>query len=319
MSFRAAAATLVLGGSLIFASVASASEPFEIPLWAGTAPGSEGAAAVKETVEERGTPDKPDRRFRGVTAPTITVYSPTDTNNTGVAILILPGGGYAGLAIDKEGHDIARYLNTIGITGIVLKYRLPRPRGYTFKHDVPLRDAARAMRLVRHHAGEWGVDRGRVGVMGFSAGGHLAATVATQHARAKSDPSDPTDQQSGRPDFQVLVYPVTSFRDSVGHGGSRKNLIGDDPVASLVDLYSNELQVTSATPPAFLVHTVDDRVKVDNSLVYFEALRKAGVPAELHLYEEGGHGYGIRPTGLPVATWHHRMAEWMEQRGLLEH
>ena len=250
--------------------------------------------------------------------PTITVYSPPEAGNIGTTILILPGGGYGGLAIDKEGHDIARYLNTIGVTGVVLKYRLPRPEGFVFKHDVPLRDAVRAMRLIRHRAGEWGVDPGRVGVMGFSAGGHLAATVATQYERATEEPANPVDQHSARPDFQVLVYPVTSFRDSVGHGGSRKNLIGEAPAAELIDLYSNELQVTADTPPAFLVHTSDDRVKVENSLVYYAALRAAGVPAELHIYEEGGHGYGIRPTGKPVATWHHRMRDWMQQRGLLE-
>jgi acetyl esterase/lipase len=174
------------------------------------------------------------------------------------------------------------------------------------------------MRLIRHHADEWNIDPGRAGVMGFSAGGHLAATVATQHERATGEPANPVDQHSARPDFQVLVYPVTSFRESIGHGGSRKNLIGEAPAAELIDLYSNELQVTADTPPAFLVHTSDDRVKVENSLVYYAALRAAGVPAELHIYEEGGHGYGIRPTGKPVATWHHRMRDWMQQRGLLE-
>jgi acetyl esterase/lipase len=318
MSLRAAARTLVLGGSLFFATAAVASKSFEIPLWDGVAPGSEGATAVVETAEERGSPQKPDRKVRGVTVPTITVYRAPASGNTGAAILILPGGGYSGLAIDKEGHDIARYLNTIGVTGVVLKYRLPRPKGFVFEHDVPLRDAARAMRLIRHHAGDWGIDDERVGIMGFSAGGHLAATAATQYGRAKIDLDDPVDQHSARPDFQVLVYPVTSFKDSVGHGGSRKNLIGEDPPADLIDLYSNELQVSADTPPAFLVHTSDDRVRAENSLVYYEALRTAGVPAEMHVYEEGGHGYGIRPTGLPVATWHHRMAEWMEQRGLLK-
>ncbi|MCW8927059.1 MAG: alpha/beta hydrolase [Xanthomonadales bacterium] len=317
MSFRAATWVLVLGGSLTFAPFLAATEPFEIPLWQGIAPSSEGAVAVIEVTEERGAPGKPNRWVTGVTIPTITVYRAQDANNTGAAILVMPGGGYAGLAIDKEGHDVARYLNSIGLTGIVLKYRLPRPDGFVFAHDVPLRDATRALRMIRHRAREWAVDSTRVGVMGFSAGGHLASTLATQFGRIRGNPDDPVDGESARPDFQVLVYPVISFKDRITHAGSRRNLVSENPPPELVDRYSNELQVTDETPPAFLVSTYDDPVKAENSLLYFKALRAAGVQAELHIYEVGGHGYGIIPTGKPVASWHHRMFEWMKQRALL--
>lgn len=317
MRFKAAVLLIAVSSLLTLPAISSAFEPLEIRLWQTTAPGSEGAVAVKETFEERGTVENPNRRINGVTVPTITLYRPTKETNTGAAFIIIPGGGYSGVVIDKSGHDIARFLNTIGITGIVLKYRLPRPEGFVFDHDVPLRDAARAMRLSRHHAGEWGLDPNRIGVMGFSAGGHLASTLATRFDRVNADLDDPVNHVSARPDFQVLVYPVISFQESITHSGSRRNLIGENPSMDLVNLYSNELQVTVDTPPAFLVSTYDDKVKAENSLLYFKALRTVKVPAEIHIYEEGGHGYGIIPTGKPVSSWHHRMAEWMKQRGLL--
>jgi len=304
--------------SIAISNTSLAVDPLEIRLWEGTAPGSEGAGAVRETVEERGTPEKHDRKVQGVTVPTIKVHLPPKKTNTGAAFVLIPGGGYSGLAIDKEGHDIARYLNTIGITGIVLKYRLPRPEGFVFHHDVPLSDAVRAIRITRHYAKEWGLDPDRIGVMGASAGGHLASSLATHFDEFGGESTDSIDSLSSRPDFQVLLYPVISFRDGIAHGGSRRNLIGENPSPDLIDRYSNELQVTVTTPPAFLVSTYDDHVKAENSMLYFKALRAVDVPAELHIYEVGGHGYGISPTGNPVSTWHLRMAEWMKQRELLE-
>jgi acetyl esterase/lipase len=295
---------------------ALAADPVELRLWDGTAPGSEGAESVKETSQERGSAKAPNRKISGVTVPTITVYRPAPAANTGTAIVICPGGGYGGLAIDKEGHDIARWLNSVGVTGIVLKYRLPRPPGFIFHHDIPLKDAARALRVARLRAKDWGLKPDRIGIMGFSAGGHLASTLATHFDAGDSKAADSADRLSSRPDFQVLVYPVVSFKAEVGHSGSRKNLIGKAPTPELVELYCNELQVTPKTPPAFLVHTADDGVKVENSLLYFTALRANKVAAELHIYEIGGHGYGILPTDKPVATWHHRLADWMKQRGL---
>jgi acetyl esterase/lipase len=309
---------LILTVMLIAAPVSVAADPTEIRLWPAVAPGSEGAGNVRELVEERGTPDRPDRRIQGVTVPTIALYRPDPAQSTGTAILICPGGGYSGVVIDKAGHEIARYLQGIGITAIVLKYRLPRPEGYTFDHDVPWLDASRAVRLTRHHAAEWNLNADRIGIMGFSAGGHLASTVATRFDKGNSESSDPVDRLSSRPDFQALIYPVISFQDEVAHMGSRSNLIGDDPGTELIDRYSNELQVTEQSPPAFLVSTYDDRVKAENTLHYFEALRAVNVPAEMHIYEVGGHGYGIRPTGKPVSTWHHRFGEWLKERGLLD-
>ena len=318
MNFKVSFLLIIHTVMLAITPLSFAAETLEIRLWEGTAPGSEGADAIVEMVQERGTPAKHGRWISGVTVPTITVYRPAAEMNTGAALVICPGGGYRGEAIDKEGHDIARYLNTIGVTGIVLKYRLPRPDGFVFHHDVPLRDAARAIRLTRYHAKDWGLKPDRIGIMGFSAGGHLASTVATHFDSFDGKSAGPVDGLSSRPDFQALVYPVISFRAEIGHSGSRRNLIGGAPAPGLVDLYSNELHVTAKTPPAFLVSTYDDRVKAENSLLYFKALRAVKVPAELHIYEIGGHGYGIIPTGKPVATWHHRLREWMKQRNLLD-
>lgn len=309
---------LMITALLIVTSVSLAADPTEIQLWPGVAPGSEGAENVIEVIQERGTPDRPDRRIQGITVPVISVYRPDRARNTGTAIIICPGGGYSWVVIDKEGHEIAEYLKSIGITAIVLKYRLPRPAGYTFDHDVPSLDASRAVRLTRHHAAEWGLKTDRIGIMGFSAGGHLASTVATYFDGGNSKSADPVDRLSSRPDFQALIYPVVSFQDEIANLGSRRNLIGDNPDGELIDRYSNERQVTEESPPAFLVSTYDDRVKAENTLRYFEALRTVNVPAEMHIYEVGGHGYGIRPTDKPVSTWHHRFSEWMKERGLLD-
>jgi acetyl esterase/lipase len=311
--------TMIAGAVVLLLTQASlAAAPAELRLWEGVPPGNGEIGATGEIVEERGTDTAPDRRISGVTVPTVTVYLPPPEDNTGAALVICPGGGYSGEAIDKEGHDIARYLNTIGVAGIVLKYRLPVAEHLDLSRGFPSSDAARAIRLARHHAAEWRLQPDRIGIMGFSAGGHLAATVATRFDAGIPASPDPVERLASRPDFQVLVYPVISFTETVGHSGSRRRMLGENPAAELVDHFSNERHVTAATPPAFLVSTHDDYVKAENSLLYYQALRAAGVPAEMHVYEVGGHGYGIRPTGKPVATWHHRMRDWMQQRGLLE-
>ncbi len=303
---------LKLAALVVVASqTAVAAEPIEMRLWEGVAPGSESAGHVRELVQERGSTEKPDRRISGVTVPTVTVYRPDPDLNAGAAIVVCPGGGYSGVVIDKEGHDVARFLQEIGITAVVLKYRLPRPEGFTFGPDVPWLDASRAVRLARHYAADWGIDPKRVGIMGFSAGGHLASTVATRFDEGSVAPTDPVDRHSSRPDFQALIYPVISFREAFAHSGSRRKLLGDSPGQELLDLYSSELQVTGQTPPAFLVSTYDDHVRAEHIIRYWEALRAVDVPAEMHIYEIGGHGYGIRPTGQPVSTWHHRFREWL--------
>jgi acetyl esterase/lipase len=270
---------------------------------------------VPELDDGRG-PDYLDRYFSQVTAATLTPYLPPADRVTGTAVLICPGGGYHGVAMDKEGHDIARWLNSFGVAGFVLKYRSPNPAvGPRCQPDGPLRDAQRALRRIRSQASAGRINPNRVGILGFSAGGHLAASASTLFAdSAEADPA--LAALSCRPDFTVLVYPVVSFTAAgVFHAGSRHNLLGPKPPAALARRFSCELQVSKETPPAFLVQTGDDAVPVANSLLYYQALHAAGVPAELHVFAEGGHGYGMHQRGLPVDSWPARCREWLERLG----
>lgn len=247
--------------------------------------------------------------------PMLTVYAPANETATGTAVIICPGGGYGGLATDHEGKQIAEWLNTLGIKAFVLTYRLPS-NGY--RHPVPLMDAQRAIRLVRSRAAEWNVKPGRIGILGFSAGGHLASTAATHFEQPVStgDKADAVDRVSCRPDFQILIYPVISMDEAITHRGSRNNLLGQDPSAELLRRLSNELQITETTPPAFLVHADDDKaVLPDNSIRYYLGLRKANVAAELHIYLKGGHGFGRRSSAGPAATWTDRCRQWLELSG----
>jgi acetyl esterase/lipase len=250
---------------------------------------------------------------RNVSRPQLKVFLPAKGKATGRAVVICPGGGYYLLASLHEGDDFARWLADQGIAAFVLKYRLPNPElvDPAHKHWVPLADAQQALRLVRAKASTWGVDPGKVGIMGFSAGGHLAATVATQFARPLA--LTPDSLANVRPDFAILVYPVVSFRDGVGHAGSRANLIGPELTTRQIDFFSAELRVTAQTPPTFLVHSADDSgVLVENSIRFYQALVKNRVPAELHLYPTGGHGYGFgRELKGGVATWTERLRTWL--------
>jgi acetyl esterase/lipase len=250
---------------------------------------------------------------RNVSRPQLKVFLPTKGQATGRAVIICPGGGYYLLASLHEGDDFARWLAAQGIAAFVLKYRLPNPELVEAAHKpwVPLADAQQALRLVRTKAGAWGVDPGKVGIMGFSAGGHLAATAATQFARPLA--LTPDSLANVRPDFAILVYPVVSFRDSHGHAGSRANLIGPELSTQQIDFFSAELRVTPQTPPTFLVHSADDQaVPVENSLRFYQALVKNKVPAELHLYPTGGHGYGFgRELKGGVATWTEHLRTWL--------
>jgi len=286
-----------------------------VPLWPDGAPGSEGAPDNEKWVNRSET--MLDRSVANVHNPTLTVYLPTEDKATGTAVVICPGGGYGRLAIDKEGHEIARWLNSIGVAGFVLKYRLPRPEGHVYGYTAPLTDAQRAIRLVRSRSAEWKIDPARIGIMGFSAGGHLASSAGTHFYPGINDAADTLRTITCRPDFMILVYPVISMREGICHGGSRRNLLGDQPDQSLIDLFSNELQVTARTPPTFLVQTTDDGVKVENSVLFYLALREAEVPAEMHIFEKGGHGYGLRESDNPVSTWPMRCRDWMHARGLL--
>ncbi len=246
--------------------------------------------------------------------PSITVSLPTAEKANGAAVVICPGGGYGALAMDHEGKQVADWLNANGVAAFVLRYRIA-PR---YKHPAPLDDAQRAIRTVRARAAEWKVDPNRIGILGFSAGGHLTSTAATHFDRGNKDAADLIDRVSCRPDFAVLVYPVISFTTEYMHKGSRKNLLGDNPDQKVVESLSNEKRVTAETPPTFLVHTNEDtEVPPENSALFYLALRKAKVPTELHIYEKGRHGLGLGLNDPAFATWPQHCIRWLRGRGMI--
>jgi acetyl esterase/lipase len=263
------------------------------PLWPNGAPGAKGSQAE----------DTPSFQY---------YPAPTD-KATGAAIVVCPGGGYGRLA-PHEGHDIAVWLNSIGVTAFVLKYRL----GPRYNHPAMLWDVQRALRTVRARANEWKLDPRRIGVMGFSAGGHLSSTAATHFDDGNPQASDPIDRVSSRPDVAILCYPVITLTAPYAHAGSRRNLLGDNPAAALIELLSNEKQVTARTPPIFLFHTVDDAgVPVENSMMFAEALRKNKVPYEMHLFEHGRHGVGLAKDDPALSVWPKLLENWLRARGFL--
>ena len=245
--------------------------------------------------------------------PSLAPYLVPAGRGTGTAVIVCPGGGYGHLAMDHEGDQVAKWLNSLGVSAFVLKYRL----GPKYHHPVELWDAQRAIRTVRSKAAEYGLSPDRIGIMGFSAGGHLASTAGTHFDAGDPANADPINRLSSRPDFMILCYPVISFGE-FAHQGSRRNLLGENPDPKLVESLSNETQVTARTPPTFLFHTTNDAtVPVENSVMFYAALRKAGVPAELHIYERGPHGVGLAPTDEVLSTWPARLADWLRVRGLL--
>ncbi len=275
-------------------------------LWPNGAPGNNECPQPEEMFE--------GRRVRFVSDPTITIYLPEKEKNTGAAIVICPGGGYWIEAMDHEGYDYAEYLQSKGITGIVLKYRLPYGH-----HEIPLMDAQQAIRMVRYQAEEWGIDPQKIGISGFSAGGHLASTAATHFNDGDAASSDPVAKISCRPDFAVLLYPVITMNEQWSHIGSRENLLGKTHDLKLIDFYSNELQVTAKTPPTFLALADDDKgVLPKNSIEYYNALKKNDVPAEMHIFREGGHGFGMRKTGKAHDHWPDIMVEWMHFEKIIQ-
>ncbi len=276
-----------------------------IKLWPGNPPGNNECPKPEETFN--------GKMVRYVSEPTLTVYLPEKEKNKGAAIVICPGGGYGIEAMDYEGYDYAEYLQRNGIAGIVLKYRLPY--GHS---EIPLMDAQYAIRTVRFNAGSWGINPGKIGISGFSAGGHLASTAATHFDNGKSESDNQVEKVSCRPDFAVLVYAVITFNEAWGHMGSRENLIGTNHDLQLIRYFSNELQVTSETPPTFLVLADDDKVVVPrNSIEFYSALKEKGVPAELHIFREGGHGFGIKQLGKPHDHWPQMLIEWMTAQNIL--
>ena len=278
-----------------------------IPLWEGTPPLQEDMGLEEEVRQENII------RIANVQTPTIEVYLPNKSIATGQAVMIFPGGGYGILAYDWEGTDFAKWLNAQGIAGIVVKYRLPISKSLTDPKEVPLLDAQRAIRLTRAHAAEWNINPANVGIMGFSAGGHLASTLSTQYAHELDRSKDEIDLLDARPAFSILVYPVITFQEKYTHGGSKKNLLGENPSPELVDRFSNEKNVTEQTPPTFLVHAQDDTgVPIENSLLYYQALHQHGIPASLHIYPKGGHGFSFGLGKGPVENWRDVLLDWMK-------
>lgn len=275
-----------------------------IPLWPEGVPGKHA---------DQGDEYEKDGRIFNVQNPSLTVYAPAPGRANGTAVIIAPGGSYVRLAIGHEGGDIAQWLRGLGITTFVLKYRLAE-----YGQPAPLQDVLRAIRLVRSRAAEFGVDPARIGVFGGSAGGHLAATAGTLYDRPEGRTGAALDAVSGRPDFLLLVYPVITMKEPFAHPGSRTALLGTAPAPALVALYSLEDQVTANTPPTWIMHTQEDQaVPVENSLLFYGALRRAGVPAEMHLYEKGLHGVGLTPGHGTTSDWPRQAEAWLRMRGLL--
>jgi acetyl esterase/lipase len=270
-------------------------EPQTILLWPAGAPGALGQ-------------DDRDK-------PAITVYMPPTTTGPMTAVIVAPGGSYARLSMSNEGRLPANYLNSIGVAAFVLRYRL----GPAYHHPIELGDAQRAIRTVRSRAAEWHIAPDRIGIMGFSAGGHLASAASTHFDAGKPDAADPIDRASSRPDFAVLGYPVISLIEPFAHQGSKTNLLGDNPDPALARSLSSETQVTASTPPAFIYHTYADTVvPVENAVAYFMALRKAGVPAEMHVFRNGPHGTGLAQQDPALAEWPRLLANWLRVSGFLK-
>jgi acetyl esterase/lipase len=285
-------------------------QPVNMKIWPDGVPGSK-----KSTDYVEKTLDSNDgiMRIEKVTDPEVAVYLPEKSKANGKAVLIIPGGGYGIIAIDHEGYAIAKWLNENGIAGIVLKYRLPSDKIMSDKSIGPLQDAQEAMRIIRRNAGQWNVHPDKIGVMGFSAGGHLASTLSTHYGEQVYEVKDGV---SARPDFSILIYPVITFDETFTHLGSRKNLIGENPSPDQVRSFSNELQVNSKTPPAFLIHSSDDKVvPVKNSVSYYTALQQNNVTSEMHIFQKGGHGYGMGRSKGTEIQWPALCLNWLKAAG----
>ena len=298
----------ILIAVLMISAINSMAQNTLIPLWPNDRIPNRIESNEKEVQEVDGI-----IRISKVQEPSIEVFLPSKSNATGKAMLIFPGGGYHILAYDWEGTDIAKFLNGKGIAGIVVKYRLPTSESLKNKHNVPLIDAQRAIRLVRSRAAEWNINPSEIGIMGFSAGGHLASTLGTHFNEEVYVSIDDVDKLSARPDFMALIYPVITFTQSSKHQGSETALIGENPDVALKEYFSNELHVSSDTPPTFLVHASDDKgVPVENSLLFYKALNDKGVSVTLHIYPKGGHGFSLARKDAHLRGWTERLFGWME-------
>jgi len=296
---------LVLMINLMILNVFSQEE--KISLWPNAIPNSQNSDEKEVLNSER------ILWITKVQEPDISVYIPSKQQATGQAVVICPGGGYEGLAYDWEGIDIAKWLNSKGIAGIVLKYRLPNSKSVNVSYEAPLQDAQRAMKLVRFHAKEWNIDPSQLGIMGFSAGGHLAATLTTHFDLKGTFEKDSIDLLSARPDFSVLIYPVITMKKGITHQGSKNSLLGENPSEDLVKEFSNELHVSSNTPQTFIVHSTDDEVvPVENSLLFYKALKEKNISAEMHIYPEGGHGFSLALGKGALQSWTDRLYAWLQ-------
>jgi acetyl esterase/lipase len=295
--------------SAVITEIASAQEV--IKLWPdGAIPNAIPGVQVTEKSEAG---NDGIQRISNVSVPTITAYLPPKDKVTGAAVMICPGGGYSILASGHEGEDVAKWFNTMGVAAFVLKYRLPDEKIMTNQQEVPLMDAMQGMKLIRQNASRYGINPDKIGVMGFSAGGHLASTLSTHYHRG----TQASDQ--AKPNFSILLYPVVTFGEKA-HTGSRDKLLGKNSSPELITYYSNELQVSSQTSPTFLVHSEDDKaVPVENSIMYYQACLKNGVPAEMHLYPKGGHGYGLRTAKFgSLNTWPETCKAWLASLDLVK-
>lgn len=283
-----------------------------IDLWNGKIPGAKQNNQFKQMVDtSAGWVDK-----HSVVTPCLYFYPAPEAKATGAAVIICPGGAYGGLAIKHEGEQVAKWFNSFGVTAFVLKYRMPDDSIMENKTIGPMQDGQRAIRMVRSRAKEWGVNPSKIGIMGFSAGGHLAATLSTLYNDKVYESADLT---SAKPNFSILIYPVISMNGDITHWGSRINLLGNTPTPEMVKHYSNELQVNAETPPAFMVHSLDDdAVPVQNSINYALAMKQNKVACELHLYPTGKHGYGMGKSTATESTWPEACRKWLESRGFLE-
>ncbi len=276
-------------------------------LWPNEAPGARQPPAGTEKAGEGG-------RLSDIEVPQYQVYLPQNGQGTGAAVVILPGGGYGILAANHEGHEIAKWLAARGIAGIVVKYRVSGNAAFGYQYPVPFLDARRALRTVRAKSTEWGIDPKKVGIMGFSAGGHLASLCTTRfNDTFPQETKDSVDEQNCRPDFSILIYPVISMDASISHAGSRKNLLGTTPDAILVEKCSTERAVSQETPPVFLLSTSDDMVDCRNSLSFAMACKANAVPVSLHLFEKGGHGYGLHGKG-DLEQWPQLLEHWLQTK-----
>ena len=298
----------ILSLSFFFNTLHLVAQNYTLPLWENNIPNSK-VSDDKETTDYSGGLEI----IKNVQNPNIAVFLPSKNNATGEAVVICPGGGYWVLAYDWEGTDIAKALNAKGIAAIVLKYRLPNSNSNIVPHKTPLLDAKRAMKLTRHNAEAWNISIDKVGIMGFSAGGHLASTLSVHYDNGNAKDSDPIERFSSRPDFSILMYPVITFNEKYTHKGSVHALLGDNPSEELINYYSNELHVTENTPPTFLAHSSDDDVvAVKNSLLYYEALQENGVSTEIHIYPYGGHGFSLAINKGHLSNWIDSCTDWIE-------